>query len=112
MRILLISKGISGATPGDFRYSGVFSDTFELAKALVSQGIEVEILTTKVYPRHQKRFRDEFGETLHNYKIDHHFANTFMAFGANWGFFRLKMFQAELAVFKRIKPDIIQYMQF
>lgn len=112
MKVLLISKGISGATSGDFRYSGVFTDTFELAKALSTLGIEVSILTPKIYYRHLKRFWEEFGKILKSHNINHYFANTHMAFGKNWGSFRLRMFWAELRIVIKFKPDIIQYMQF
>ena len=95
MKVLLISKGISGATPGDFRYSGVFTDTFELAKALTREQIQVELLTPQLYPSHRKRFEEEFGKILARNKIKHHFSRTFMTFGKNWGLFRLKMFLAE-----------------
>lgn len=112
MKVLLISRGVSGATPGDFRYSGVFNDTFQLAKALRGHGIDVEVLTPKVWPSHHKRFEEEFGTILKKYKIKHHFANTFVTYGADWGLFRLKMFISELVTLKKVQPDIIQYMQF
>lgn len=112
MKVLLISKGISGATPGDFRYSGVFGDTFQLAKALKNMGIDVEILTPKVWPSHKKRFEEEFGAIFKKHKIKHHLINTFVTYGGGWGLFRLKTFFSELATFKKVKPDIIQYMQF
>ncbi len=112
MKVLLISRGISGATAGDFRYSGVFTDTFELAKALKHIGIEVIILTPKIYPKHKNRFNLEFGNVLKTLGIKHKFANTFVTYGNDWGFFRLKLFFWELKTIKEYKPNIIQYMQF
>jgi len=112
MKILLISKWVAGATKGDFFYPGVWRDTFELAKALTHNGCEVAILTPKINLNHEKRFNCEFGQTLLKDKIRHYIADTSIAFGRDWGAFRLRFFIAELAAVKNFKPDIIQYMQF
>jgi len=112
MRILLISKWIAGAFPGDFGYYGEWRDTFEFAKALSSEGIEVELVTPKPSPDNFNRFKEEFGNVLEEYNIKHHFANTLVSVGKYGGSFRLKMFIKELEILRKKSPDIIQYMQF
>lgn len=112
MRVLLISKWVAGATKGDFYYPGVWRDTFELAKALAKKGINIAILTPKIYSNHVVRFNNEFGSELKKVGIKHYLANINVAFGKDWGAFRLRFFLSELKVVKDFKPDVVQYMQF
>ncbi len=112
MRVLLICKWVAGATKGDFYYPGSWRDTFELACAFADSNQEVHILTPKVFKKHQRRFFQEFAKTLAQKGIIHHFASTNLTFGTGYSPFRLKMFFAEVALTYRLKPDVIQYMQF
>lgn len=112
MKILLINKWVAGAAPGPFYYPGTWRDTFELACALRELGQEVEILTTKVWESHVKRFQKEYGSVLRQKGIVHHFASSHVSFGRGYGSFRLRMFFDELKVIRKLKPDIVQYMQF
>lgn len=112
MKILLINKWVAGAVPGPFYYPGTWRDTFELACALRELGQDVEILTAKIQKSHTKRFQEEFGNTLRQKGIVHHFASIYVSLGRGYGSFRLGMFFDELSVIRKSKPDIIQYMQF
>lgn len=112
MKILLINKWVAGAAPGPFYYPGTWRDTFELACTLRELGQEVEILTTKIQNPHVKRFAREFGNVLRQKGIVHHFAGTHVALGRGYGSFRLRMFFDEVKVIRKLKPDIVQYMQF
>lgn len=112
MRILLICKWVAGATKEDFYYPGSWRDTFELACTLTDLDQEVHVLTPKVYPKHQNRFFNEFGNVLAQKGIIHHFAATKLTFGTSYSPFRLKMLLKEIDLVRKIRPDIIQYMQF
>jgi len=112
MKILLINKWVAGGAPGAFYYPGTWRDTFELACALRELGQEVEILTTKIQKPHVTRFQKEFGNVLRQKGIVHHFASRYVSFGRGYGSFRLRMFFDELRVVRKLKPDIVQYMQF
>lgn len=112
MKILLICKWVAGAAKGDFYYPGSWRDTFELACAFADLNQEIHILTPKVFKKHQKRFSKEFGNVLDQKGIIHHFAPSNLTFGTSYSPYRLKMFFGEITLVNKIKPDIVQYMQF
>ena len=112
MRVLLISKWVAGATPGDFFYPGVWRDTFELAITLKQAGVVVAVLTPQIHHLHQKRFHQEFGQSFKKNHIPHFIAKTKVAFGSTWGNFRFRLLFAELVALRRFKPHLVQYMQF
>jgi glycosyltransferase involved in cell wall biosynthesis len=112
MKVLLISKWIAGSLPGEFSYHGEWSRTFEFAKALADNGVEVVLVTPHPLSEHLARYRNEFGRILTEHRVRHYFANTPVALHFGGGSFRMRMLFKELEVLGKERPDIIQYMQF
>ena len=110
MKILMVSKHVAGALPGDFYYPGEWVDAFQFSMGLRSAGAEVSLLTPKVQPHHRGRFEAEFGDLLRRRGIRHHFAPTPLQTGSYGGSFRLRLFIGEMRVLRSERPDVVVYL--
>lgn len=110
MKILLVAKHVAGAFPGEFYYPGEWSNVFQLGRAVANTGVNVSVLTPRVYHDHCERFEKEFGAILKQESICHHFAPTDLQVRGYGGSFRLRMFLGEMRALMVERPDIVAYI--
>ena len=110
MKVLMVSKHVAGALPGDFYYPGEWVDAFQFSLGLRAAGAEVVILTPEIHPDHRYRYEGEFGGVLKRNGIPHRFAPTRLQTGEHGGSFRLRMFRGERRALQAEQPDIVVYL--
>ena len=114
LKILFVTKYISGSLPKEFTYHGEWTDSYELILALkkVYPKLKIYLLTPKIRKEHFKRFNQEFGEILKENNIQHYFIDAYLDYGMPSTLLRWEFFKKEKELIQKLNINIIHYNQF